>query len=342
MKVLVTADIHLHSFKAFSSLSEGVNTRALDIIQVLTQIADYAVSSEITNIFILGDIFHKRGTVDVVLYNLLSNYFSKYPSITFWLLVGNHDQATINADYNSIDPIGANNIKVISKPEKHRIGDKVVLFMPYIHGHKTVQDLIKKNTADYLFGHFAVSGAKVINTDFVLKDGIKLTKSILNKYKLILVGHYHTPQNLDKEGRAMYVGSPIHHSYSDEGQEKTFIELDTDTSRIIRHKTRFPEFRRVRCNKQADINIDNLNSKDYYRIICTDFIPTPSILDALNKRFITYEIYLDKSELSAIDAQNDGYTIEKATLDYVKANVKEDKTVVYKKIRQVLNNAETK
>jgi len=337
-KLLVTADIHLHEWRSFSSLKNSVNTRLLDILSVLQQEAVYARKNGITSVAILGDIFHKRGQIDVTSYNLFHQFLKTYEDLHFYILVGNHDQSTIDGKFNACAPLARLNTTIISVPTHITIMGKDVFFVPYIHNHTTTQCIIEDTSADYLFGHFSVAGAKVIDTDYRTKEGVRLTKNIQSKYNKILLGHYHTPQYLSKNRNSMYVGSPIHHSFSDENQEKSFIVLTMDSGSVERVATKYPNF--VRFTVKSDKEMDEILTKqaDYYRIICQDFVPSSVQLEKLNDAGVTFEICLENSSIKGARRRSQGISIESGTLAYLINNCPVNRRIeLFKEIQNRLN-----
>jgi len=338
MKVLVTADVHLHPFPAFSSLENNVNTRLLRTMDVLEQLVTYANDNNITNIFIIGDLFHKRGTIDVITYELIANYFYTNKNINFCLLAGNHDQATMDDTYTSLRPLQYSNVHVITSQCKESLNNKSILFVPYRPDHEEITKSIQNDSADYLFGHFAVAGAKIINTDFVLSTGAKLSRAY-EQYSAILLGHYHTPQYLSKKHSALYVGSPLHHTFHDEGQQKSFVELDLESGGLVRVDTKYPRFIRVNVSSNEQLETCNLSSEDYFRIICNNFTPSVDLLNTLTDNGNNYELIIESHNTKEEGAQ--AYSDKSLLLQYVKENVKSDKRSVYTRIQEIINNVKT-
>ncbi len=55
-------------------------------------------------------------------------------------------------------------------------------------------------------------------------------KDLVGKYDLVLLGHYHKPQEIiGADTKLFYVGSPIQLDWGEKGDEKRFLVVDTDT-----------------------------------------------------------------------------------------------------------------
>jgi DNA repair exonuclease SbcCD nuclease subunit len=81
-----------------------------------------------------------------------------------------------------------------------------------------------------LISHFGLDEAQ-------LASGISIRAGIsardLTMFKLVVLGHYHTPQNLKcYETEIHYTGSPIPVRRDEAGEEKRFLVVDTDTLEV--------------------------------------------------------------------------------------------------------------
>jgi len=55
-------------------------------------------------------------------------------------------------------------------------------------------------------------------------------KDLVNKYKLVLVGHYHKPQEILADGFSLYYsGSLIQLDWGEKGDDKRFLVVDSET-----------------------------------------------------------------------------------------------------------------
>ena len=270
-RIVLISDIHYHLFQGFSR--DGGRSRLADISSVVLQCKDYCVSKGITKVAILGDVFEKRGTIDSIVYNTFTDDVKQFlnAGIELFIIPGNHDQDLIsNATWeNSLEPLAdlSEKLHIFSEPTKHTIAGKVVQFVPYIHATNALQAVLTASGADYAFVHAGILGARLIDSDYRVKDGLNLDE--IDNIP-IFSGHYHTPQTL---GRAVYLGSPIHHSFNDTGQVKSFIDLDLDTGKFQRIPTIYPKFVRLTIEDLGDIF--DIDSQDYYRITVAE-----KVLDA--------------------------------------------------------------
>jgi len=333
VNAVLVSDLHYHLHHAFSK--DGGRSRLKDISDVMQQISDYCNKNTIENIFILGDVFEKRGIIDSLVYNAFATDLKRFlqrPNTTVYILVGNHDQDLItNSSWdNSLTPLANlhSNLVIISEPQVIKLyGLFSILCIPYIADHKEVEILINKNPSDYVFAHVGISGAKLINTDYQVKDGVDLGKL---RQVPIFTGHYHTPQTM---GNATYIGSPIHHSFNDAGQEKCFIELNFATGSFKRILTQYPKFIRQYINDPNDIY--KINSNDYYQLYIKEKILLNKDYDYLNTHTKGYEIIFTlKEDTQAIVAKFDSEL--RVLRKFIEKEFKEDKVQLYKEARKLL------
>jgi DNA repair exonuclease SbcCD nuclease subunit len=338
MRAVLTADIHIHPWSGFSTQVNGINSRLIDIVEVLSEIDYYADENEIKHWFILGDIFHKRNNIEIISYNILYKLLTKASkNKTIHLLVGNHDQTYVTKTYNSLTPLQRENIKVYDKPTIKEIDGVKVFFLPFDDDHDTLSGILRKNSteSDLVMGHMGIHGASVIGSDFFINEGVKIHQSLDNRNKIteIFLGHYHTPQKISSEADVFYCGSPLHHTFHDYGQQKSFINLDTDSDqRVTRIETDYPKFIKITAKSDADI-VNKVTTYDYYSIEIQGFKPSDEALNHIKN--ITNQFYLTY-KTKGITRKYQGDRQTNFISEYLKKSFDEGRVSLYKKIQQIL------
>lgn len=248
MRLIVTADWHLNNFKEFSRVitvsfngmefvedSNGIlmNSRLFYILKGVSDIHKYALENNIHDILFAGDMFHRRGIIDVSVFNAISVvlFSFKMDGITIHAIAGNHDQVD-----SSIFPQSAlqslnQTIHVIEKPEVFSIhqGSEgiTVNAIPFCKDNSVVREC-SNNKADILLAHVGINGAIIGSTSRITKDELSLEYLYPDNYKFIALGHYHRPQMLRKN--VFYTGCPCQNDFGDEtGTPNKFVVIDTDT-----------------------------------------------------------------------------------------------------------------
>ena len=89
--------------------------------------------------------------------------------------------------------------------------------------------------------HSPVDGALVGPSDMVLEDGLKMADFGRNRFRLILLGHYHKSQKLAENIR--YLGSPLQLNLGERNDgQKGFWEVNTDDYSMKMIPTQYPKF----------------------------------------------------------------------------------------------------
>jgi len=223
---IAIADIHLSEYKDDKSI-ESLPRRLYDIKITLEKIIKFAKDNKIKNIDILGDIYHDKNIIYTDCQNLFKDIILSNSDIHFTIISGNHDLSSEGENQTSaIETLDIleNVTCVIKEPYK----EENMVFVPYSNNFiEYLQDI---EEYDILLSHFGVSEA-------VLQSGISIRSNInmndLKKFKLILLGHYHKPQEIIKKTHKLYyIGSLIHHNWNDKNEQKRFIVYDTEKLEI--------------------------------------------------------------------------------------------------------------
>lgn len=248
MKLLCTGDWHVHSFTDFSETftvrwdseilryvkteeesSNEMNSRLFNILNGICDMRDFCIKNKITDVLLAGDMFHKRGNIDVVVFNstyrILKSFYEC--GIAIHAIAGNHDQV----DSSQI-PVSAihsfeESIHVIEKPTLFTIRSSVnekdtvdVVAIPYSKDKKFILDSIKElkeqcdSKESILMVHLGLTGGKVGSGMYVMSDEYSLGDLQYDHWKYIVCGHYHQPQFLDYN--TFYCGTPVQNSFNDE------------------------------------------------------------------------------------------------------------------------------
>lgn len=336
MKLLTITDLHYHEWQEFSTLKDGINSRLLDIDSVLREATSYATLLNINQLFILGDVFHKRGTISTiaahVFNNTITDFINKDQKNKVHILVGNHDQAVVSGLYHSLSSFNRERVYVYDSPTYIRLNEDInCLMIPYLHDYNHIQKLIDNDrSADFIFGHFGVKGAALINTDFRDPSGIDLSNINNPNLKGIFLGHYHTPQKLDFDIPTYYVGSPLHHTFNDEGLIKSIMLLDLYPQHYSRIKTTYNKFITITEN-----DVGRLNTTDCFRLRLSN--KNLNILEEALK--VTNKIkveYINKEE--DIKTSVNTNKLDKIISSFIKSEGIEEKTKIYKLIKRYVKD----
>jgi len=228
MKRVAIADIHLTAYKDDPIGEDGLPYRLGMIIKVLRSICKFCQKNKIKYIDILGDLYNDKDLIYTDSINAFKNVLLDFSDIEFTILSGNHDMSSIGEHQTSaVMPLVAYpNVNVIDQVSKDVCVN--VVAVPWT---KDIGDKVKiAKSAPILLSHFGLSEAQ-------LSSGISMTTSIkltdLAKYKLVILGHYHKPQDLQNDKtRLFYTGNLIHINWNDKNENKRFLVYDTETLEV--------------------------------------------------------------------------------------------------------------
>ena len=229
MRLLVTADWHLSSFKnTYMNMKEQL----AEGLRVLRSIIK---DQEPDAIIVAGDIFHDKVLlyktaldlfVDEFLDPLTSSGY-KQPVI---LIAGNHDMGRSGCLLNDHIIRGFNNVFVIADHIGNYENGRGVLVPFPLANLEDMAEAGSEEDALYLISHFGLNEAR-LNNGLSRLSPIRLHQ--LSMYRMILLGHYHTPQSLTitRQGQkttAIYTGSLVPLSWNDKNEKKRVLIVDTD------------------------------------------------------------------------------------------------------------------
>lgn len=218
MKILLISDIHLGKIKDEEFLTSQFNFLKNDMVQ-------YAVSNDIKNIFIIGDLYDNRNNLNVMIKNESMKIFEDLSKLfNIYILVGNHDSYYTNTiETNSVKFLSKfNNINVIESNTLIELDNKKIYLVPWIVDQSSfIED---STVADVCLGHFDIIGAKY-NKSVKSENGFD--KNVFYNYKKVFTGHYHTRSALSfNETEIVYIGAPFQFDKGDSYEERGFVTLD--------------------------------------------------------------------------------------------------------------------
>lgn len=228
-KVLLFSDLHAHTYREFAGPpvdAVNLNSRLENCLHVLDAVLNYAIKNDIEKVIFAGDLFHKRNVIQTAMYNLVWNRVALFAKseVDLYLLVGNHDQTTLDGRIHSLEPM-QEIAHVIYKPTIVEITRGAYWqFVPYM---EKVSDLKKamQGPANFLVAHAGLAGAVTGPVEYQPDEAMK--PSDVPEYEFAFFGHYHKRQKM--RDKCWYIGSPIQqHRGEREEEAKGFLVFDTD------------------------------------------------------------------------------------------------------------------
>jgi len=273
-KFLVFSDLHAYRWPAFAHLSKrGVNSRLLSIISVLKNILQASKDNNCDAILFAGDLFHTP-KIDVTEYDLVARQLRASP-IPIVMIPGNHDEAEAGPHYHSMRALVGKG-RILLDPREGCItkqGDTVIGGIPFCKDVLSEMKAIRG--ADIILMHTGFAGAQA-GFDYIAEQKKFLQASKLYKYdyRLIIAGHFHTPQLIYKREEyptpcndgveypirnklILIPGAPLPHTFGDVGPRGYWI---IDDKRAKFTKMGAPQFVKLDPSRESHMTVDLLRS----------------------------------------------------------------------------------
>lgn len=266
------------SFGRYESNPEfpGCNSRFHVIARAFRAAVEYALENNCESIFILGDVFHERGVIEVPVYNGVYQLFREATGQGIRIVVypGNHDMQDLRAmhvDKHLHSLFAFEKLaNVYDKPSIVQTAYFPVAIIPYSSGARgvveTSERLLNKMSGDIrmLMLHHSVDGAKTGPHEWVMPNKLDVD-AFPEGYSHIWSGHYHQHQMLtstDRKKRLWYVGAPAHHDFGERNYVPGFIHIHSDGKWQHIENTSSPRFK-VYTTNDIDKIKDMINPNDY-------------------------------------------------------------------------------
>lgn len=227
-KLLITADIHF-----------GVPGRLQDILWACRVMREYCHAANIDTVFILGDLFHDRRSLDIEVLSHVSRFFEETVDDYHqkWIAFpGNHDMFLRHSwEINSLTAL-RKHITVVEDVKIVKVDDTRFWILPFITYEKSYMRVLKAirdqvQPGDNLLTHIGIHGA-TMNTCFLLQNWTTIDFEDL-PFNRIYTGHFHNKQQIGEN--VWYPGSPIPFKFDEGDIAHGFycLDLETDTHKFI-------------------------------------------------------------------------------------------------------------
>lgn len=248
-QILCLADFHL-----------GLHQDSVEWHAIAEEFFDWLFSEviqkrEIKTMFIAGDIFHDRRSIQLQTLNVAKRFFQRLEQheIQVFMIPGNHDCFYRNerSDVNSIGLLNrqlfrvfeqASIVPFLIKKSDNTTVKRYVLFAPWFFDLKDwfESSFVQKNkdiTLSTVIGHFEIQNF-IYQKQQISQQGCLATE-ILKIAPYIITGHYHTYQKRvfnDGQQFILYLGSPYQQNFGERDTKKGVVIYN-----LLTHETEFIE-----------------------------------------------------------------------------------------------------
>jgi len=260
MKRIAIGDIHLSCYKDDQLMDDGLPLRLHNTIAVVRKLCTFARNSGIKNIDILGDLCNDKDIIYTDSVNAFKDVLIEFSDLHFLILSGNHDMSSVGDFQTSAISVFSAYPNVSCYTTPVQIDNITVI--PF--SNKIVDDVNQFDGGDILLSHVGVSEATLQSGISVVSD-VKLKD--LSKWKLVLLGHYHSPQQLAREDcKLYYIGSLIHRNWNDKNEKKRCILYDSETLDVQSIAiSGFSEYRELTIDDSTENPCDILKEAELLR-----------------------------------------------------------------------------
>ena len=223
MKICILGDTHF-----------GARGDSLDFHNYFKRFYDevffpYLLKYRVNTIFQLGDLFDRRKFINFnSLYQAKKYFFDvcQQHKIEVYALVGNHDIAyknTLEVNSPSLLLRDYENVHIIEDFYTNEFHGVSMDFIPWLcdENESSILQKMKDSKSQICFGHFEIAGFEM---DKGVICDVGIDKSILNRYDIVLSGHFHHKSTKDN---ITYVGTPYEMTWADYKDNKGFHIFDT-------------------------------------------------------------------------------------------------------------------
>lgn len=222
---------------------------------IIADIFSNLKSKNITELFILGDLFDQKKIIDIRLLSEIQNLFrsSKKFGINITILIGNHDCYYSNSEeINSIEIFKSfDNIKIISQPEIRSDGICICPWLSTPEQEQKFKEILAVHKPKIVLGHFEIKNS-IMGKDVIITKGMDI--DLFSEIPIVLSGHIHIRQTMNSNFH--YIGVPYDINWGDNySNNKGFLILDSSTLEMqyVQTKNKFFQFFYVTEQNYVDV-----------------------------------------------------------------------------------------
>lgn len=292
MKIAIFSDAHIHAWAEHSH----EDSRLKHCLSVLRQVREYSVEHGIHAVLFGGDLFHKRGVLYTLPFNLVVEELAEWRrcNLPLYANAGNHDAADRLAKIHSlqalesagllrtIDASGWANWIITDDPGEEVHVTAIAYCSEAAELRRRTNDALVDRKESFRSGKFTIGlfhhgfrGARVgTSLEYVVKEDSD-PDEYAKSFDVMLSGHYHAHQEIGTRGNAWYVGSPMEF-VRNETSPKGFLVLDTIEAEIERVDIDLPRFVKLTRAEIIDEDFDmESHVKGNFVDVVFDELPMP-------------------------------------------------------------------
>ena len=284
MKLICFADTHA-GVKNYGKIDKetGLNEREIQTLSLLNETVEYAINCNADGVVFAGDMYHKN-MPSPTLVNKVNEIMIKLSKnkIKTFVLDGNHDVSKMETTNSGLTQFDTLNIPYFTQSRfyKEEIFEcdnqkYKFVFLPTYHTKEEIKDYIDNLDTTYptiIIFHGSIKDAELNDWNKMESDKA-IEADIFNKENIVSVvmGHFHKHQIIKEKPLIFYTGSTNRIDFSEEKQDKGFVELDIDGNKVMNFKVH--KLDHAQKFKKSDIDAKNMSDvKDIEQAIMDKMI----------------------------------------------------------------------
>lgn len=243
----VISDLHFHNWSSFATTdSMGLNTRLAILLREVERAAETVKSKGGETLVIAGDVFHVRGSVAPSVLNPvrdLLTYITRKMGLYVYIIAGNHDLEGKHSNRlgSAVTALQMEFVTTVSD-SPIIIANAKTMLVPWIEDVEALKEVLQnaRSQVTHVIMHAPLNGViKGLPDNGIDPAWI----GGLNKFKLVLSGHYHNHKvYYEGQTHVVSIGAIAHHTWSDVGSKAGFLIVDSDDGTVEFHASHAPRF----------------------------------------------------------------------------------------------------
>jgi DNA repair exonuclease SbcCD nuclease subunit len=290
--VVLYSDPHFSNRTAFGKFESnptfpGCNSRFHEIAKTLVNALQYAKDNDCEAFFILGDVFHERGTIQVPVFKGVHDILFKGWRFPIYAIPGNHDMVDLRAMHgtkglNSLFAFDGGEpdyerksiIRIFDKESVVRTSFAFFNMLPFSVDEKKLINMTYslsnkgKSTPNIFLMHHSFMGAITGPHEWAMPNHIDID-DFNQDVEMYWSGHYHRHQRIKGKttnNELWYVGAPLQHDFGEKNYTPGFIHLLPDLTWKQVENVNSPRFNIIETSSLADLNMLCARPQDYISV----------------------------------------------------------------------------
>jgi DNA repair exonuclease SbcCD nuclease subunit len=323
MKFIFIGDLHITDYKNDIKIG-NISKKLYSINECLNEMIQYHRENlpKDSPIIFGGDIFDKRNYEYAAALEVFLDILESNKDISFIAITGNHDISDNTDDcYNLLRIFQKyENFKLIDYG-KYELLENILLVSYSKDMIGTLRDAYESygDKAQILVSHFGVNEAQ-LSSGLSRIDPIRFS-DLAPYFKLILLGHYHKPQEIKiGDSTLYYSGSLIQKDWGERGEEKRFLVVDTETLEVeLIPFTKYPK------HILLEATIENIeNMKEKYKQLVNE----GHYVNIIFESHVNDQDQSDEKQIKKIKLEEQKLINKLIEEENVKVTIVEDKNIV--------------